>query len=355
MKKIITCMLSIVFLLSCMISVTVLADSQSTLIRYTVNPTVIYIDHDGTRTTQKVELGSTLKEPSHKGKTGYTFMGWKNLSTGDFWEFSDTVNDNLTLVACYSQNSKKADSKVQLGEGDFSIEIKIQNGISGVGISTDKVELMEMLIQSDTITTEEISQLTEGASMDIILVVKDGSSTITDTSKTQMHRAADGYTIAQYLDISLYKQMTQNGKQIKNQQLHELSQVLTVTIRIPDRYINMDTNIQRTFYVLRNHNGTVDILDSTYNEETHILTFQTDQFSDYAIAYKDVKNAANTGADLTNATAKDTSQNPVSHSTSYKKTAAKTGDSTNLSFFITLLVGAAAAIVSIRFKKQQNN
>lgn len=355
MKKIRIILICITILFPCLFATHIFADSQSTLIRYTVNPTVIYIDHDGTRTTQKVELGSTLKEPSHKGKTGYTFMGWKNLSTGDFWEFSDTVNDNLTLVACYSQNSKKADSKVQLGEGDFSIEIKIQNGISGVGISTDKVELMEMLIQSDTITTEEISQLTEGASMDIVLVVKDGSSTITDTSKTQMQRAADGYTIAQYLDISLYKQMTQNGKQIKNQQLHELSQVLTVTLRIPDRFINTDANIQRTFYVLRNHNGEVEILDSSYNEETHILTFQTDQFSDYAIAYKDVKKAANTGADLTNATAKDTSQNPVSHSASHKTSAAKTGDNTNLSFFITLLVGAAAAMAFIRLKRQQNN
>lgn len=109
MKKIILCIISSLFLLSCMAPVTALADSQSTTVSYSVPATVIYMDYDRTSTTQKVEVGTKLIEPAPKGKPGYTFSGWKNEKTGQLWDFTQPVTEHLTLTAVYreSTNSKK--------------------------------------------------------------------------------------------------------------------------------------------------------------------------------------------------------------------------------------------------------
>ena len=112
MKKIIVCIISSLFLLSCMAPVTALADSQSTTVRYSVPATVIYRDDDGTSTTQKVDVGTKLIEPAPKGKPGYTFSGWKNEKTGQFWDFTQPVTEHLTLTAVYqkSPNSKEEEN-----------------------------------------------------------------------------------------------------------------------------------------------------------------------------------------------------------------------------------------------------
>ena len=42
----------------------------------------------------------------------------------------------------------------------------------------------------------------------------------------------------------------------------------------------------RQFYVLRNHDGEVTVLENIGDEEGYV-TFATDRFSDYALCYKD--------------------------------------------------------------------
>ena len=45
--------------------------------------------------------------------------------------------------------------------------------------------------------------------------------------------------------------------------------------------------LYRIFYIIRNHNGQIDILETDVTEG--VLKFESDQFSTYAIAYKDVE------------------------------------------------------------------
>jgi hypothetical protein len=54
-----------------------------------------------------------------------------------------------------------------------------------------------------------------------------------------------------------------------------------VVLPIPEQYRKEG----RKFYVLRNHNGVVDVLDDIGNDPASI-TFKTDRFSEYAIAYE---------------------------------------------------------------------
>ena len=116
MKKTLTFLLVLLLVFSCVTPITSSAETetQSTTVRYSVSATVIYRDYDGTQTTQKVAVGTTLKEPGHKGKPGCVFLGWKDSETGEYWNFDNTVERHLILIACYGSPSLK-EAEVTLG------------------------------------------------------------------------------------------------------------------------------------------------------------------------------------------------------------------------------------------------
>lgn len=173
------------------------------------------------------------------------------------------------------------------GSGAFSVEVRTENRIADSNIDIDQKQWLDHLIESGAITSEDLSQVNAGASMKIILVVESIGSTISQESMEQMKTAAEGYTIGQYMDISVYKTMIVNGVETEREKIHTTGELLTISIRIPDEMINTDETIMRQYFVIRNHDGAIDILDAQFDAETHMLTFETNQFSDYAIAYKD--------------------------------------------------------------------
>lgn len=344
MKKIIACIISILFLLSCMAPVAALADSQSTTIRYCVPATVIYMDYDGTSTTQKVDVGTKLKAPVPKGKPGCTFSGWKNKKTGLLWDFSQPVTEHLTLTADYREYPDFKEDKngdIPIGKGKFSVNIKVENHSSEISVDTSSKEILNMLLQDGTITSEEIASIENGASLEVVLVVKDGTATVSESSRTRLEQAAGEYNIGQYLDISLIKYLTVNGQTDDGIMITTTSGMITVSVKIPDSMINTDKSIERSFIVLRNHEGTAQILDSRYDADNQTLTFQTDQFSDYAIAYKDERKSGQMGEDDSNGTKKDAATGNASTAISLPRT----GDTTDLSWYVIAVIASATVIV----------
>ena len=81
-----------------------------------------------------------------------------------------------------------------------------------------------MLVNSGDITADELVQIANGASVDIVLTVKEAN--VPDEVKTAMAQATKGYTIGQYLDISLFKYMTVNGKRQPGVALHTTTNAL---------------------------------------------------------------------------------------------------------------------------------
>lgn len=339
MKKIILILIMCFCLVSYILPMQVFAEEQSTTVTYSVSATVIYVDYDDTQTTQQVEVGTILKAPGHKERQGYTFVGWKNSATGELWNFGTPVTEHLTLVAVYKKDASEED-------GLFSLEIRNESDVDNVTIRTSKDELEAMLIQNGDITTEELAQIADGAEMEIVLVIKNGAATISDTSKQQMEAFANGYTIAQYIDISLYKYMSINGENSKEQQLHQTARMITVSIRIPDSLINTDTSIERSYGVLRNHDGVVELLNSTYDSATQTITFETNRFSDYAIIYKDVKKSEQT----TNG--KNDNKTPKDNSSEIKNSP-KTGDTSHLSEYEMMFLFSAMIMVVLLYTKKK--
>lgn len=127
----------------------------------------------------------------------------------------------------------------------------------------------------------------------------------------------------QYLDVSVV--LMAGDEELGT--LNKLEEEITITVAIPE-----DLKAEgRTYKVIRNHNGEVTILDTVVNEDGTI-SFKTDRFSTYALAYADKEET------ITNPDVK-----PVTPSTNTK--APQTGDSSAVMIYVVICLVALAAIL----------
>ena len=103
----------------------------------------------------------------------------------------------------------------------------------------------------------------------------------TTINESGFKTAAGNLTVADYLDMSLkeviYKGTTEDSWKTP---VTELGEKMTVNVKLADQLQGYTD-----YTVLRDHNGTITKLASTYDPVTGILSFQTDAYSDYAIAH----------------------------------------------------------------------
>ena len=145
---------------------------------------------------------------------------------------------------------------------------------------------LEMSSESMTdalLTEEEKAMVSNGVSVQVDLDIKDISETILNEDKTLIEKASGKSTVALYLDITLTKQLG-TASPVK---VTETTDAVTVSITVPTALRNNDTKIERSYKVIRVHEGKTDILDTVYDAKSGKLTFETNAFSTYALVYSD--------------------------------------------------------------------
>lgn len=95
----------------------------------------------------------------------------------------------------------------------------------------------------------------------------------------------ENVNIAQYLDINI---LVKADNQVIGE-INQLNKKITFTVAIPEDLMKEG----RTFYVIRVHDGKAEKLDTVENEDG-TLTFKTDKFSTYALAYEDAQESITT-------------------------------------------------------------
>ena len=94
------------------------------------------------------------------------------------------------------------------------------------------------------------------------------------------------------IKTSDYFDITLNVIEPKSQEimgiLNELTGKIQFEIAIPDNLKQVSKDYSRTFYIIREHDGEVEILPTTLKDGK--LLFETDKFSTYVLAYEDIKN-----------------------------------------------------------------
>lgn len=129
----------------------------------------------------------------------------------------------------------------------------------------------------------------------------------------------------QYLDVSIV--LMAGDEELGT--LNELKEEITITVAIPEELKAEG----RIYKVIRNHDGEITVLNTVVNEDGTI-SFKTDRFSTYALAYADKE-------ETTNPVVK-----PVTPSTDTK--APQTGDSSSVMIYVAMCFVALLAIVAVR-------
>ncbi len=104
---------------------------------------------------------------------------------------------------------------------------------------------------------------------------------------------AEGYTIENYLELDLYNAIYKGGKTDGNNNylswdtpVHELANNAIVNLELNDQLSGSQVAV---VHEVRNENNEItgyDLIEGNYNADTKVISFETDGFSTYAIAYK---------------------------------------------------------------------
>ena len=256
--------------------------------------------------------------------------------------FTGTVTKTFVIApAADSKVDTNESGDVVIGKGTISVEVVQETGAPEAEIRTGKAAIIEMLVASGDLTAEELSKVGDGASIRVLLKVTVASTTITEESKAQIEKAAEGYVIGQYIDISLFKQTICNGQAGELIRLTGTYEEMEISLVVPENLLNRDNSVTRTFWIIRNHDGKVEFLPATYDAQTNTLTFKTDKFSDYAIVYKDAKKAA---------------ENPAKPDNTATGTSPQTGDPAILwIWFVLLFISCGGVITTIYIGKRKKD
>lgn len=227
---------------------------------------------DGTELTAK-DYEVTGNQAAAAGSYTLTIEG-KNNYTGK-------VQKTYVVVPAEEQMVSTGKGDVKIGEGTLKVSVSAGQDAPEMSLASDKKTLIKMLIQGGNLTADEIVLIEEGATIELTLNVEHAEATVSAETRAAMEKTAGEFTIGRYLNITFTKSV--NGE--KESEIHEIKAPIKISFRLSNDLLNTDRKVKREYMVLRNHDGEVTSLPGTFADG--IITFETDRFSDYAIAWKD--------------------------------------------------------------------
>ena len=223
---------------------------------------------------------------------------------GNLTKLTTSVSENGTLTFETNQFStyfivktaKKADNgntKMENSSNAFSTTASpaaksTDNAITAQSVSGEGVPAINIASAADQLLN--LAKLSE-----------DENQAVKAGNKTQFVLSASGMTptkeeialiqsvlgnnvIGQYLNLNLTLKISGRA----DRQITDLSAPMYIAITIPQNLVNHDSSIERTYRIVRIHDGVATLIDGTYDAATNQFTFATDGFSTYALVYEDV-------------------------------------------------------------------
>lgn len=171
-----------------------------------------------------------------------------------------------------------------------NVDAPVVDGINvkEVTMGVKKTSELEEVLKS-SLTKSQIDFEGFNPTVKIIIVKQDEEQVQEETLKNIkkfIEEKNNNIKTSDYFDINLnvLEPRTQEIMGI----LNELTGKVQFEIAIPDSLKQISKEYSRTFYIIREHEGEVEILPTTLKDGK--LLFETDKFSTYVLAYEDIKN-----------------------------------------------------------------
>ena len=201
--------------------------------------------------------------------------------------FSSDVSKFVTTDYVQEQVGKnyvvaKKEAKVDTPTIDTSKEIvEVEEVTIGVKEDVTVSETLQEALKADEKLAEKVRDISSVVvvnieNLDVVDAPKEDVEAITNVSSE--------LKVASFFDITLNVNNSITGENVGK--LTELKKELTFNVALPEDLTKVEEGFTRTYYIVRYHDGESEILDTELNG--NVLTFATDKFSTYAIAYKDV-------------------------------------------------------------------
>lgn len=202
----------------------------------------------------------------------------------------------------------------------------VSKGTPATSVSSDADKIVENTKAS--YSEEQQAALKEGGKADVKVSVSKTTPTAEDKKLVEAQLNSTN-KIAMYLDLGVKVSIKDaDGTVIGSDvALSETGTPVQFTVALDDSFINTNNTVDRTYQVVRIHEGKVDVLPATFDPETKTITFESDKFSTYALMYTDTPKASKT---------------PV------------TSDDGNVALYAGMGVIALAAVVAMIFFKKKN-
>ena len=226
------------------------------------------------------------------------------VHNGNLTKLTTSVSENGTLTFETNQFStyfivktaKKADNGNAKTEKSSNTSSTTVSSAAG---STDNA------ITAQSVSGEGVPAINIASAADQLLnlakLSEDENKAVKAGNKTQFVLSASGMTptkeeialiqsvlgnnvIGQYLNLNLTLKISGRA----DRQITDLSAPMYIAITIPQNLVNHDSSIERTYRIVRIHDGVATLIDGNYDAATNQFTFATDGFSTYALVYEDV-------------------------------------------------------------------
>ena len=280
--------------------------------------------------------GGSSDSGSGSSSSGSTDSGSGSSSGGS----SDSGNTSGGTSSGSSDNTNtNTDTSTKVPYNDVAISTGSVNDITGTASATaesnpfgTKIENSSNLTTLLSLTDAEVAQ-----GVNVWLDIQDMSASVPQTDKTLIQNTSGDYTVGLYLDINLFKKVGGNAAT----KVTETNGKVKASILIPESLWKSG----RIFEIIRVHDGVATAIAGTYDENTHVFTFETDKFSTYALAYKDPASSSNSG------TTSNSSSSNSSNST--QSTAPKTGDPNDIRVWYLLLIASLGGLGFLGYSKKK--
>lgn len=253
-------------------------ENEVTLVKGTVESGTI------TTTTQKALQGETV-ELVIKAKEGYEF---KTVTVKDALKNVIEVKDGKFVMpnsaVTVEATFEKLTQKTEVPTIDPTQEV--QTPVVGV---TDEEKVNDVLLDAlkeAAVTDETLARALETQNVEVVVDLKEVEiNENLQKEVDELLKDKDGdVKIAKFFDVSLL--IKANGQKIG--ELTELGEAIEFTIQLPEDLQVTSEGTERVFYIVREHNGEYELIEATLSEDGKYLTFSSDKFSFYTLAYVDV-------------------------------------------------------------------
>lgn len=242
-----------------------------------------------------------LKVADYDTAAGYEVVREHN---GNLTKLPTAVSEDGTLTFETNQFStyfivktaKKADNGNAKTENSSNTSSTTASSAAG---TTDNAVTAQS-VSGEGITAINIASATDQL-LNLAKLSEDENKVVKAGNKTQFVLSASGMTptkeeialiqsvlgnnvIGQYLNLNLTLKISGRA----DRQITDLSAPMYIAITIPQNLVNHDSSIERTYRIVRIHDGVATLIDGTYDAATNQFTFATDGFSTYALVYEDV-------------------------------------------------------------------